>query len=101
MYKVFFEEEAEADLLGLYEFIATSAGKRTAERFIGRIRKLCLSLADFPRCGKPRDDLGPDIRTLVFVRRVIVAYGIEGDEVRVVHVIYGGREYGSEDFNGP
>lgn len=86
-FEVFFDETAEDDLDALYRTTAASAGERTAGRFIGRIRNLCLSLSDFPRRGRPREDLGPGIRTLVFGGRVVIGYEIEGEAVYIVHVI--------------
>ncbi|WP_245315447.1 type II toxin-antitoxin system RelE/ParE family toxin [Bradyrhizobium yuanmingense] len=43
--KVVFRPEAEADLVGLYEYIAERAGYRIAGGYIDRIEKACMALA--------------------------------------------------------
>ncbi len=97
-FEVFFDEEAEDDLDSLYQMIASSAGERVASRFVGGVRDLCLSLSDFPRRDRPRDDLAPGVRTLVFGKRAVVSHEVAGTAVYIVHVFYAGRDCGREDF---
>jgi plasmid stabilization system protein ParE len=46
-YHVIFNEEARADLFGLYDFIARHSSSDKAAAYIERIREFCLSLQTF------------------------------------------------------
>ena len=46
-----------------------------------------------PRRGTARDDVGPGIRIVGFQRRVSIVFKVNGDEVIVLGVYYGGREF--------
>src|SRR4051812_34995479 len=63
-FEVHFRPEAEADLIGLYEYIAGAAGIGIAGGYIDRIEAACMALADFPERGTPRDDIQPGLRTI-------------------------------------
>jgi toxin ParE1/3/4 len=71
--KVVFRPEAEADLVGLYEYIAERSGYRIAGGYIDRIEEACMALATFPKRGTRRDDILPGLRTIGFERRVTIA----------------------------
>ena len=47
-FEVVFRPLAEADLFGLYEYIATEAGPDVAGAYIDRIEATCLALETFP-----------------------------------------------------
>ena len=57
--EVYFRPAAEADLVGLYDYIAEAAGTRIAAGYIDRIEAACMALADFPERGTRRDDILP------------------------------------------
>jgi hypothetical protein len=40
-----------------------------------------------------RDDLQPGLRTVPFEHSAVIAYVVEGDQVSVINVFYGGRDY--------
>jgi len=48
---------ARSDILALWEYIAESAGKRTADRFRKKIFKALDFLAEMPHAGHRREDL--------------------------------------------
>jgi plasmid stabilization system protein ParE len=52
-----------------------------------------VGLETFPLRGASRDDLGPGVRLLGFERRVAIAYAVEDDEVVILGVFYGGRDF--------
>ncbi|MBR0956692.1 type II toxin-antitoxin system RelE/ParE family toxin [Bradyrhizobium japonicum] len=72
--KVVFRPEAEADLVGLYEYIAERAGYRIAGGYIDRIEKACMALATFPKRGTSR-------------------FRVLKTEVEIVTIAYAGRHF--------
>jgi len=55
-----------------------------------------MRLAVFPERGTRRDDLGQGIRTLGFERRVTIVFRLVADEVEIVTIAYGGRDFEGE-----
>ena len=94
--KVVFRPQAEADLLGLYRYIAETSGLAIAGNYIDRIEVACLSLATFPNRGVKRDDLAPGLRTIAFERRVMIAYRVLKTRVEIVTIAYAGRDFESD-----
>ena len=94
---VVFHALAFDDLDALDDFIAHDSPERAAA-FVGRIRKFCASLAEFPERGRLREEFGPNIRTLSFERRVVVAYKVEQRTVLILRVFYAGQDYGPDSF---
>ncbi|CCE04715.1 Plasmid stabilization system [Bradyrhizobium sp. STM 3843] len=92
-FKVVFRPEAEADLIGLYEYIAERSGHNIAGDFIDRIEEACMALATFPKRGTRRDDVLPGLRTIGFERRVTIAFRVLKDQVEIVTVAYAGRNF--------
>ena len=66
---VIFRAEAENDLTELALYIASHSGAVVANRYLDRIYAACAGLAQFPRRGRPRDDILPGLRTIGFERR--------------------------------
>lgn len=92
-FKVFFRPEAEADLVGLYEYIAEKAGHKIAGDYIDRIEEACMGLATFPKRGTRRDDILPGLRTFGFERRVTIAFRVLKSRVEIVTIAYAGRKF--------
>jgi plasmid stabilization system protein ParE len=82
---------AEADLDGIYEFIAQD-NPEAALRFTARIRDQCNALAEFPERGTLREDLGAGVRTFGFERRVTIAFRVLSDRVQILRIFYRGRD---------
>jgi toxin ParE1/3/4 len=97
--KVVFRPQAEADLVGLYEYIAERAGYRIAGGTIDRIEEACMALATFPKRGKRRDDILPGLRAIGFERRVTIAFRILKSPVEIVTIAYAGRNF-EDDLQG-
>lgn len=91
--KVVFRPEAEADLVGLYEYIAERAGYRVAGGYIDRIEEACMALATFLKRGASRDDLLPGLRTIGFERRMTIAFRVLKTEVEIITIAYAGRQF--------
>ena len=92
-YEVVFRPAAEADLLALYRYLAETVGPARAASYVGRIEAACMTLASSPERGTRRDDVLPGLRTLGFEHRVTLAFRILDDQVEIMAVAYGGREF--------
>ena len=94
MAHVVFRKQALADLENLYIYIRDhDGGTVNAYGFVQRIRVCCQGLTDFPERGTRRNDIRPGLRILSFERRVIIAFEIRNDTVRIGRILYGGRNY--------
>lgn len=85
---------AEADLANLYDYIAKRASESIARNYINRIQDECESLAHTPMRGTIRDELGPNLRSIGFERRVTILFRVErkARRVTVLGLFYGGRQ---------
>jgi toxin ParE1/3/4 len=92
--EIVFAPRALDDLLAIYVYVAEAAGADVADAYDARLRKACLGLANFPRRGRPRDDLGDGVRTMSFERRAVIAYRVEDAIVRILRVLHHGRDLG-------
>lgn len=64
-----------------------------ARRFGGLIQDQCRELASLPgTLGRPRDDLGPGLRSTV-VRNYVVLFRYEHGVMRIVRVVEGHRDF--------
>lgn len=90
-YRVAFTRSAQADLHGLFDYLADRFGIPNAQRYVEQIEKACLSLGTMPHRGSQRSDLRPGMRTMGFRRRVTIAFRIKGDSVTILRILYGGR----------
>lgn len=95
--RVEFHPLAEADLFDLYDYIERRSGPVIAGGYIDRIEALCGRLATLPERGAPRSDLGAGVRTLSMERRVLVIYRPGAQSVVILRVLYGGRDFSSDD----
>jgi len=92
--RVFFRPAAERDLAALYAYIRdANGGPEVAIGYVRRIRSFCEGLELFPERGVARDDIRPGLRLTHFERRVVVAFTITTDQVRIGRIFYGGRDY--------
>ena len=96
--EVSFHRLAQADLFGIYDYIAQHGGPARAERFVARIESTCRNLSDFPEKGVPRQDIAAGLRTWSFDRRVLIAYRTDGESVEILRVLYAGRDFRAEDL---
>ena len=82
------------DLKDIYDWIVSESGHpQIAGNLIDRILDRCESLAAFPMKGRARDDLQSGVRILPFERIAVIAYRILADEIEVINIFYGGRDY--------
>jgi toxin ParE1/3/4 len=98
-YSVIISDNAEADLLAIYDYISARAGGEIAFRFVQRIEHYCLGFSDAPERRTKRDDLRPGLRTVGFRRRATILFEVNhrAQQVVVHGVYYGGRSFESGD----
>lgn len=92
MPEIVFASVAMDDLDGIYDWIAEAAEPDVAHAYVTRIRRVCMSLGQFPDRGRQREDLSPGVRSLAFERRAVIAYRSEGDKLVVLRVVHRGRD---------
>lgn len=80
---------AEFDLAAIYDLIAVDA-PQAAFDFIDDIRRRCEPLADFPRMGRPLDDV---LYRISFDRRVSVYYAFDDRMIWISAIRYLGQRY--------
>jgi toxin ParE1/3/4 len=85
--------QAEADLLGIYDYVAAQSGPFVAGRYLERLEEACGALADFPQRGRARDDLRPGLRLIGFEKRVLIAFIVGRRDVTIARLLYGGRDF--------
>ena len=95
-----FRPSAEADLVALFDYIADRAGNESASAFIGRIEAACRKLTTFPERGTVRNDIHPGLRVIGFERRTSMALIVQGNTVRILHILNGGRAF-PDDWGNP
>ena len=83
-HKVEFRDEALADLVALYDYIARESSPEIAISYIRRIQVACMRLATFPERGRRRE------------RRVSIAFRVFKTRVEIVTIAYGGRDFENE-----
>ena len=92
-FELSFRPLAEADLFGLYSYIAEEAGNELARAYIDRIEAACMALATFPQRGTRHDDIRPGLRTMGFERRATIVFQVKKAEVVIVRIFYGRQDY--------
>lgn len=82
--KVAFRPAAERDLAALYAYIRdANGGPEVAIGYVRRIRSFCEGLENFPERGVARDDIRAGLRLAHFEKRVVVAFTITAEQVRL------------------
>lgn len=91
--RVELSEEARADLIALYDWIAEAAGPATALSWTERLEGWCMGFELASERGHLREDIRPGLRIVGFERRVTVALVVEDDRVIILRVFYAGRNW--------
>lgn len=91
-HSVIWTEPAVADLRGIYLWTADRANRDVALRLLQRIEEAAEKLTDYPRRGRPRDEIRPGLRSIPFERAAIIFYEAGENRVQIVRVIDGRRD---------
>ena len=90
---VVFAPEAQADLLGIYDWLAEAANLETAYRFVMRAERYCEGLSHASERGQSRNDIRPGLRVVGFERRLTIAFAVAEERVTILRVFYRGRNW--------
>ena len=90
--RIVFSARADGQLRSLYRYIARQADPETAENYLTRIVQRCHAIVDVPRGGRPRGELGKDLRSVTFEGRATILYRLRSDEVVISAVFHRGRD---------
>jgi len=85
-----FTEPAEIDLSEIGEYIAKD-NPINALRFIEKLHERCGLLTKNPFSGRPRNETGSGLRSIIFGRYVIF-YHVIDDCLEIVRIIHGSRD---------
>jgi toxin ParE1/3/4 len=96
-YTIRLDEDAKADLRGIYTFIRKNGGSAaTARGYINRLLGFLSGFDIFPHRGSLREHIRPGLRIVGFERRISVAFIVEDNEVVILRLLYGGQQFESE-----
>lgn len=91
-----FTRQAQQDLAEIYLYIAEdniAAADKHRDRLINR----CIGLVDQPRIGTMRDEIKPGLRS-VTEGDYVIFYRIESDDVPIMRVVHGKRDFSKLTF---
>ena len=88
---------AEEDLLAIWLYIAAD-NDAAADRLLDRIGTALTMLAENPRAGPSRPELGEGIRSFA-VGRYLLFYGVTAVGVELYRVVHGARDVGALTFD--
>lgn len=83
---------ARRDLLEIWEYLADETGCHAADSVLREIRDALERLAQFPKIGHQRDDLGDESLRVWPVHSYLVVYRPEQRPVEIVRVVSGYRD---------
>lgn len=81
---------AEEDLIEIWIYIARD-NQRAADQILDELDKKTRILSVYPRAGRERPDIAPNVRSLV-CGPYLILYGLEDDHVQIVRYVHGRRD---------
>lgn len=91
-FEVRFLAAAAADLDELFCHIAKESSLETADRYLSRLERFCLSLGTLPARGTAVPGRVPGLRRMGFERRATILFRVGKDKVEILRILYGGRD---------
>jgi toxin ParE1/3/4 len=92
--KVFFTPAANADLTSIGNWIAKDNPRRAAS-FLIELRNACRTIGDAPKGSVVvQRYLDHDVRRKTF-REYLIFYRIKNNQIEILHVMHGSRDYSS------
>ena len=88
-----FLQSAKADIGEIFRFLTKESGSRAVARnFTNKLIQKCSELASLPgQMGRPRPELGDDIRSFAYNNYVII-FRYAADDFEVVKIFEGHRD---------
>jgi len=96
--RVVFAPEARIDLLNIYDWIAEAANPAVAVGYIERLEDWCMSFDIAGERGRAREDIRPGLRVVGFERRLTVAFTVSENEITILRLFQGGRDWENESL---
>ncbi len=95
LYTVVFTREAEEQIAALYHYIAAVSSPTTAEHYTSAIITHCEEMHTVPNRGTKRDDVRKGLRITNYKRRVVIAFSVDDNALRVtiIGIYYGGQNF--------
>ena len=90
MYRILRKPQAEADLIGIWNYIAQDSPIR-ADKLLDEIDEKSQTLVQSLYIGKARDEAGPTIRSFPIGNYVLFYRPIE-DGIEIIRVLHGARD---------
>jgi toxin ParE1/3/4 len=84
-------DSALGEIQEISEYLAKTYGFSQSERFLKKLNAQFFRIVQFPKMGKPRDEILPGLRMLS-VDRYLVLYVVLGDDVEILRVVSGFRD---------
>jgi toxin ParE1/3/4 len=91
--KVVLSPDAQADLAGLYDWIADQASPEVALVYIERLETYVMGFEVASERGTCHDHIRQGLRTTGFERRLTVAFEVTADQVTILGFFSGGRDW--------
>lgn len=91
--RVSLSRDARIDLAEIYDLIADASGPSIAIGYIDRLKRWCPGFELAAMRGSARDDVLPGLRIVGFERRVTVAFLVRDEDVVILRLFCGGRDW--------
>ena len=88
--RVSFRPAVAGDLRDIGHFIAKDDVDR-AVTFVAELLEKCRAIAERPKVGRLRPELGESVRSRAY-RSYVILYRIERDRVRILRIVHGARD---------
>lgn len=94
--KLVLSRRAQEDLLETWEYIAEH-DELAADHYIDYLRERAMELLEFPELGRMRNEISPDLRTLL-ARNHLLFYRIHSNEIQILRILHGPRDLPNQEF---
>lgn len=84
-------QPAMRDIQEITDYLAQKSGFSQSETFIQKMNAQFARIVQFPRSGKPRNDLLPGSR-MVSIDRYLIFYISIGEDIEILRVVNGYRD---------
>lgn len=82
---------ARKHLQALRRYLADRFSERNAESYVNRVFSACEAIGKAPYRGSQHPEIGPNVRSVGFERRVFILFEIEPERIVILAIHYGGR----------
>jgi toxin ParE1/3/4 len=96
--QIIFSLTAKADVALIESWVAENAGATIASKYSKRILSFCQRLETGSQRGTKRDEIRLGLRVIGFEKRVNILFVVTPEDVIILRIFYGGKNWES-DFN--